>query len=121
MAISAAELPAMSRAVGTDAEIAAYLRSRLDAGLERIAFFIVPSAIALFALGDLIGYLLLQSGVWHKSDTIWVWQILAGSAIGLLASGTVKVKPLISRVASLAEHEAAFADARHALKVLLLP
>jgi putative peptidoglycan lipid II flippase len=86
MAISAAELPAMSRAVGTDAEIAAYLRSRLNAGLARIAFFIVPCAIALFALGDLIGYLLLQSGVWHQRDTIWVWQILAGSAIGLLAS-----------------------------------
>lgn len=86
MAISAAELPAMSSAVGTDEEIAAHLRSRLNAGLERIAFFIVPSAIALFALGDLIVYLLLQSGVWHQRDTIWVWQILAGSAIGLLAS-----------------------------------
>lgn len=86
MAISAAELPAMSSAVGTDAEIAAHLRTRLNAGLERIAFFIVPSAIALFALGDLIVYLLLQSGVWHQRDTIWVWQILAGSAIGLLAS-----------------------------------
>lgn len=86
MAVSAAELPAMSRAVGTDAEIAAYLRSRLNAGLERIAYFIVPSAIALFALGDLIVYLLLQSGVWHQRDSIWVWQILAGSAIGLLAS-----------------------------------
>jgi len=86
MAISAAELPSMSRATGSDAEIAAYLRQRLDAGLERIAFYIVPSAIALFALGDLIVYLLLQSGVWHQRDTIWVWQILAGSAIGLLAS-----------------------------------
>jgi putative peptidoglycan lipid II flippase len=86
MAVSAAELPAMSRAVGTDEEIASYLRSRLNSGLERIAFFIVPSAVALFALGDLIGYLLLQSGVWHKSDTIWVWEILGGSAIGLLAS-----------------------------------
>lgn len=86
MAISAAELPAMSRATGTDEEIAAYLRSRLNEGLERIAFFIVPSALALFALGDLIVYLLLQSGVWHQRDTIWVWQILAGSAIGLLAS-----------------------------------
>ena len=42
-------------------------------------------------------------------------------AIELLASGAVKVKPLISRVASLAEHEAAFADARHTLKVLLSP
>src|SRR5207249_11314974 len=86
VAVPAAELPAMSGAVGTEAAIAAYLRSRRDPGLERIAFFIVPSAIALFAPGDLIGYLLLQSGVWHKSDTIWVWQILAGSAIGLLAS-----------------------------------
>lgn len=86
MAISAAELPAMSRAKGTDEEIAAHLRTRLGEGLERIAFFIVPSAVALAALGDLIVYLLLQSGVWHQSDTIWVWQILAGSAIGLLAS-----------------------------------
>jgi threonine dehydrogenase-like Zn-dependent dehydrogenase len=42
-------------------------------------------------------------------------------AIELLASGAVKVKPLISRVASLAEHESAFADARRALKVLLAP
>jgi threonine dehydrogenase-like Zn-dependent dehydrogenase len=42
-------------------------------------------------------------------------------AIDLLASGAVKVKVLISRVASLAEHEAAFADARRALKVLLSP
>jgi threonine dehydrogenase-like Zn-dependent dehydrogenase len=42
-------------------------------------------------------------------------------AIELLASGAVKVKPLISRVASLEEHESAFADARRALKVLLSP
>jgi putative peptidoglycan lipid II flippase len=76
----------MSSATGTDAEIAAHLRSRLNAGLERIAFFIIPSAVALLALGDLIVRLLLQSGVWHQRDTIWVWQILAGSAIGLLAS-----------------------------------
>ena len=37
MAISAAELPAMSRAVGTPAEIGAYLRGRLSDGLDRIA------------------------------------------------------------------------------------
>ena len=42
-------------------------------------------------------------------------------AIELLASGAVQVKPLISRVAPLAEHESAFAEARHALKVLLSP
>lgn len=86
MAISAAELPAMSRAVGTSAEIAAYLRGRLSDGLDRIAYFIVPSAIALFALGDLIVLLLFQSGRFHRGNTIWVWQILMGSSVGLLAS-----------------------------------
>jgi threonine dehydrogenase-like Zn-dependent dehydrogenase len=39
-------------------------------------------------------------------------------AIELLASGAVNVRPLVSRVAGLREHESAFADARRALKVL---
>jgi putative peptidoglycan lipid II flippase len=52
MAVSAAELPAMSSAVGTETEIADRLRRRLNAGLRQIAFFIVPSAMAFFALGD---------------------------------------------------------------------
>jgi putative peptidoglycan lipid II flippase len=86
MAISAAELPAMSRAVGTTAEIAAYLRGRLTDGLDRIAYFIVPSAMALLALGDLIVHLLFQSGRFKGGETIWVWQILIGSTVGLLAS-----------------------------------
>ncbi len=86
MAVSASELPTMSRAVGTAEEIAAYLRSRLSSGLQRIAFFIIPSAVALFALGDLIVHLLLQSGAFGPENTVWVWQILAGSTIGLLAS-----------------------------------
>ena len=86
MAISAAELPAMSRAVGTTAEIGAYLRGRLSDGLDRIAYFIVPSAVALFALGDLIVLLLFQSGRFKLGNTIWVWQILIGSTVGILAS-----------------------------------
>ena len=86
MAISAAELPAMSRAVGTTAEIGAYLRGRLSDGLDRIAYFIVPSAVALFALGDLIVHLLFESGRFQRGNTIWVWQILIGSTVGILAS-----------------------------------
>lgn len=86
MAISASELPAMSRAVGTTAEIGAYLQGRLRDGLERIAYFIVPSVVALFALGDLIVNLLLESGRFQRGNTIWVWQILIGSCVGLLAS-----------------------------------
>ena len=86
MAISAAELPGMARAVGTTAEIAAYLRGRLSDGLDRIAYFIVPSVIALMTLGDLIVHLLYQGGRFQLGNTIWVWQILVGSTVGLLAS-----------------------------------
>jgi threonine dehydrogenase-like Zn-dependent dehydrogenase len=39
-------------------------------------------------------------------------------AIALLTSGAVQVKPLISRVAHLDDYASAFAEARHALKVL---
>jgi len=51
MSVSAAELPAMSSALGTSDEIAAQLRRRLDGGLRRIAFFIVPSAMAIAGVG----------------------------------------------------------------------
>ena len=86
MSVSAAELPAMSRALGTTEEVAAVLRKRLDAGLQRIAFFIVPSAIAFFALGDVMAGALYQSGKFQAAETIYVWGILAGSSVGLLAS-----------------------------------
>ncbi len=86
MAVSAAELPEMSRAVGTDEEVAAYLRVRLSSGLERIAFFVIPSAIAFLLLGDAVTAALYQWGRFTRSETIWVWQALAGSTIGLLAS-----------------------------------
>ena len=42
-------------------------------------------------------------------------------AIDLLASSSIKVKPLISRVTTFEDHEAAFDDARRALKVLFVP
>lgn len=86
MAVSAAELPMMSSAVGTQEEVAGYLRGRLDGGLERIAFFIIPSAMAFLALGDVLAVVLFESGRFKRSDSIWVWQILAGSTVGLLAS-----------------------------------
>ena len=86
MAVSASELPMMSSAVGTPEEVSSYLRGRLDGGLERIAFFIVPSVIAFLALGDLLSIILYESGRFTRQDSIWVWQVLAGSTIGLLAS-----------------------------------
>ena len=46
----------------------------------------MPSVVALFALGDLIVLLLFQSGRFQRGNTIWVWEILIGSCVGLLAS-----------------------------------
>jgi putative peptidoglycan lipid II flippase len=86
MAVSAAELPAMSSALGDEAEVQAYLRRRLDSGLRQIAFFIVPSAMAFLALGDVIAATLFQRGRFSRADSEYVWGILAGSAVGLLAS-----------------------------------
>lgn len=86
MSVSAAELPAMSRAVGTTQEVAQVLRQRLNAGLRRISFFIVPSAVAFLALGDVIAAVLYQTGQFKQDAAIYVWGILAGSSLGLLAS-----------------------------------
>jgi putative peptidoglycan lipid II flippase len=86
MSVSAAELPAMSSARGSDEEIQAQLRRRLDSGLRQIAFFIVPSALGFLALGDVMVAALYQTGRFTHDDAIYVWAILAGSAVGLLAS-----------------------------------
>jgi putative peptidoglycan lipid II flippase len=86
MSVSAAELPAMSSASGTPDEINVQLRRRLNAGLRQIAFFIVPSAMGFLALGDVMAGVLFQTGEFKRGDTIYVWGILAGSTIGLLAS-----------------------------------
>ena len=86
MSVSAAELPAMSATVGDDAEVASALRARLDSGLRHIAFLVVPSAMAFLTLGDVVAGALFQTGQFRRTDTVWVWGILAGSAIGLLAT-----------------------------------
>ena len=86
MSVSAAELPAMSKTIGATEVVAETLRRRLDAGLKRISFFIVPSAVAFLALGDVIAAVLYQTGKFNHADAIYVWTILAGAAVGLLAS-----------------------------------
>lgn len=86
MAVTAAELPAMSRATGEAEEVAAYLRQRLNGGLRQIAFFIVPSVVAFLAAGDVIAAALLQTGRFTYADSLYIWGILAGSALGMLAA-----------------------------------
>jgi putative peptidoglycan lipid II flippase len=86
MSVSAAELPTMS-GIAHDVDGAhGALRTRLDAGLRQIAFFVVPSAVAFLALGDVVAAAVFQTGRFTRADALYVWAILAGSAVGLLAS-----------------------------------
>jgi putative peptidoglycan lipid II flippase len=86
MSISAAELPAMSSAQGTKEEIALYLQKRLNSGLRQIAFFIVPSVIGFAVLGDVIVAAIFQGGEFNVASTHYVWMVLIGATVGLLAS-----------------------------------
>ncbi len=86
MSVSAAELPAMSSLLGKEEEVHAILREKLRTGLQQIAFFVIPSAMAFFALGDVIIAALYQSGKFSRSDTVYVWTTLAGSSVGLVAA-----------------------------------
>jgi putative peptidoglycan lipid II flippase len=94
MSVAAAELPAMSGAAdaavqgvgGAGAEVSYdVLRGRLQSGLRRIAFFVVPSAMAFLALGDVVVATVFQTGRFRYEDAVYVWGILAGSAVGLLS------------------------------------
>jgi putative peptidoglycan lipid II flippase len=85
MSVAAAELPQMSSALGSDEEIHTALRNRMTRGLRQIAFFVIPSVIAFIAIGNAIVAALYQGGKFSEVDTLYVWYILVGSTVGLLA------------------------------------
>ena len=86
MAVSAAELPAMSSEMGTAGQVSDAIRKRLTAGLQRIAYFVIPSAVAFMLLGDVVIATIYRTGQFRHEDVLFVWAVLAGSAVGLLAS-----------------------------------
>ena len=86
MSVAAAELPAMSRLRDGDEAAVGEVGRRLSDGLARISFFVLPSAVAFIAFGDIIAGAVYQSGRFTADLAVYVWAILGGAAIGLLAS-----------------------------------
>ncbi|MDQ3335145.1 MAG: murein biosynthesis integral membrane protein MurJ [Myxococcota bacterium] len=86
MAISAAELPAMSGTAGDDEARKTHVRDRLRNSLRRVVFLVIPSSVAFVAIGGSIVSLLFETGRFGARDTEIVWIVLAGSALGLAAS-----------------------------------
>src|SRR3990170_4853336 len=89
VSITAAALPELSRdAAGQAVDM---LRQRLGDGIRRLAFFVVPSAFALAALGQPIVAALFQTGRFGPEDTALVTGVLAAYAIGIPAQASVKL------------------------------
>lgn len=85
MAIAASELPELSRRRG---EIEGVLVPRVRGALERIAFLIIPSALAYLVLGDLFIAALFQRGEFGPDATGATYVILAAYSLGLPASAS---------------------------------
>ncbi len=86
MSVSAAELPAMSGEAGEDEAALARVRNRLEGGLRRIAFLVIPSAVAFISIGDVIGGLVYRGGQFTLADTRWLWATVAAASLGLVAA-----------------------------------
>lgn len=86
MSVSAAELPVLSEEAGADNLDREALRRRIGTALRRIGFFVVPSSVAMLALGDLVSGAIYQTGRFTRDDAVYVWGILAGAAAGLPAT-----------------------------------
>lgn len=83
MSVAAAELPELARRrMGGEEE----LRLRTNAGLQRIAFYVVPSFLAFVLLGQNAVAAIFQTGEFDAGDTFVVYLTLVGFSIGLLAS-----------------------------------
>jgi putative peptidoglycan lipid II flippase len=86
MSVAAAELPEMSRNADRESGDFSALRERVNGGTRNIAVFVIPSVTAMLFLGRHIVAALYQTGKFSGEDTLFVWYILMGSVVGLLAA-----------------------------------
>jgi putative peptidoglycan lipid II flippase len=84
MAISSAALPAMS-AVGHRDDSDAIAKHLID-GQRLLIVLMVPSVVGFLAFGDVMAGLLYQGGEFTHADSLFVWAVLAGSSVGLIAT-----------------------------------
>jgi putative peptidoglycan lipid II flippase len=88
MSVAAAELPELARTTPDDRTA---LHGRLQTGLGRIAFFVVPTAIAYVLLGEVVVGTLYQGGQFTADTTRQVWIVLAAYGLGLVATTSSRI------------------------------
>jgi len=85
MAIAASELPELSRSRLAVKDV---LVPRVQGALDRLAFLLIPSALAYLFIGDVLVAALFQRGNFSPIDTAAVHVVLAAYALGLPASAS---------------------------------
>ncbi len=85
MAIAASELPELSRSRLAVQDV---LVPRIRGALDRLAFLLIPSALAYVFLGDVLVAALFQRGNFNAVDTAAVHVVLGAYALGLPASAS---------------------------------
>ena len=89
VSVAAAALPELSRDAATaDHDV---LRRRLGDGTRRIAYFVVPSALAFATLATPIVGTLFQTGQFGTTDTEVAAGVLAAYSIGLLGQAAIRL------------------------------
>lgn len=89
VSVAAVALPEMSRAVAGETDDV--LRARLAEGTRRVAFFVIPAAVAFAALApELIGTL-FQTGAFGADETALAAGVLAAYAIAIPGQASVKL------------------------------
>jgi len=87
LSVAAAELPEMSRLAHDRSALAA----RAEANMRSVAFWLMLTAAAYLAAGDLIVGLLFEGGLFTSDDTTLVSLAIAVFGLALPASGTSRI------------------------------
>lgn len=116
MSVAAAELPELSSSADAPP---ALLRTRLEDGLARVTFFVVPTATIYVLLGNLVIGLLYERGRFEADDTLQVWAILGAYSLGLLATTSSRLLQSVYYAVGDPRTPARISAVRVAVSVLL--
>ena len=117
MAISSAALPAMSAA--RHHEDTSGIAKHLIDGQKILLILMVPSVVGFLAFGDLMSGALYEHGLFTPKNSQFVWAILAGSAVGLIATTVGRFYASAFYAIGDTKTPARFAFVRIALVILL--
>ena len=88
LSVAAAELPELSRQRERSREV---LAGQVSEALERVTYFVIPSALAYLLFGDIIVAAVYQRGEFGSAETLATHAVLAAYSAGLFASANSRM------------------------------